>query len=633
MVCRSARAAASSCGTRSRSMPSTTCRWRRAAARAGGPPAAGPRAEDLYVALDGARVTLQGRGATRIRIPAGPHTIAAAPGRAHADDGRRRRLPRRCAHSRHHQVAITGPFNATGPGDTPSRRRVLICPASTARRNRARRGSSRRSPRVRIGGRSRSSRRRVQTLLEFYRDGPRRRARSNPESSERWRACWSIRSSCSASNASRPARCRRAVSRLSDLDLASRLSFFLWSSIPDDELLRRGGARRAEEPRSSSGRCGECWRTRVRTRSSTTSPGSGSILRELKNARPDSPTSTPICGSRCSARRRWCSARSCSEDRSVVDLLDSDFTFVDERLARHYGIPGVPRIAHAPHHAAGRQSAPWAARTGKHPHADLGGESHVAGRSRQVDSRECARGATAESTARCRDQPGKGSRASEGNLAAPAARAASCQPHVRFVSSADGSDRLALENFDNTGKWRTMDGKTPIDASSQMADGTKVNGPESLRRALLARSDVFVTVMAEKLLTYASGRAMRPEDMPAVRAHRRGDGTERQSLLVDGARRGRRRRSFRCGRRRVRRRSLAMFIFKKTAVAPDVPARYRGDDCAAISRRDGSCADAGAIDGGEPEEPLRVLLRPARRHDGQVDAGHRGNGLRVHRDP
>jgi len=76
---------------------------------------------------------------------------------------------------------------------------------------------------------------------------------------------------------------------------------------------------------------------------------------------------------------------------------------------------------------------------------------------------------------------------------------------------------LALENFDNTGKWRTMDGKTAIDASSQLADGTQVDGPVALRRALVARSDVFVTVMTEKLLTYATGRAMRPEDMPAVR--------------------------------------------------------------------------------------------------------------------
>jgi len=81
---------------------------------------------------------------------------------------------------------------------------------------------------------------------------------------------------------------------------------------------------------------------------------------------------------------------------------------------------------------------------------------------------------------------------------------------------------LALENFDHTGKWRTVDGKTTIDASGRLADGTLVNGPDALRKALLTKSNVFVTVLAEKMLTYASGRAMRPQDMPAVRAIVRG---------------------------------------------------------------------------------------------------------------
>jgi hypothetical protein len=77
---------------------------------------------------------------------------------------------------------------------------------------------------------------------------------------------------------------------------------------------------------------------------------------------------------------------------------------------------------------------------------------------------------------------------------------------------------FSLENFDNTGKWRALDGKTAIDATGQLADGTKLNGPATLRQALLARSDVFAGVFAERLLTYATGRAMRPQDMPAVRA-------------------------------------------------------------------------------------------------------------------
>ena len=95
---------------------------------------------------------------------------------------------------------------------------------------------------------------------------------------------------------------------------------------------------------------------------------------------------------------------------------------------------------------------------------------------------------------------------------------------------------LSLENFDHTGKWRTLDGQTPIDATGRLADGTMVNGPDALRRALLTRSHVFVEVVAEKLLTYASGRALRPQDMAAVRAVVRGatDNQYRFSSLILG---------------------------------------------------------------------------------------------------
>jgi hypothetical protein len=77
---------------------------------------------------------------------------------------------------------------------------------------------------------------------------------------------------------------------------------------------------------------------------------------------------------------------------------------------------------------------------------------------------------------------------------------------------------FSLENFDNTGRWRTLDGRTPIDASGTLVDGTRLTGPATLRQALLAKSDVFAGVFAERLLTYAAGRAVRPQDMPAVRA-------------------------------------------------------------------------------------------------------------------
>jgi hypothetical protein len=205
-------------------------------ARLGGPPAAGPRAEDLYVALDGARITIQGRGATRIRVPAGPHTLMAASvvrtrttgadGIFHVDA----RTPGIT------QVVISGPFNVTGPGDTPSRRRVLTCsPASSAdEESCAKRILSilatraYRRPIVESSGD-------VQTLLEFYRSG---RQSSGFEAGIRRAVARVLVDPQFLFRMEREpaAVATGAAYRVTDLDLASRLSFFLWSSIPDDQL-------------------------------------------------------------------------------------------------------------------------------------------------------------------------------------------------------------------------------------------------------------------------------------------------------------------------------------------------------------------------------------------------------------
>jgi hypothetical protein len=485
-------------------------------ARLGGPPAAGPRAEDLYVALDGARVAIPGRGATRIRVPAGPHTLAAAPvvrtrttgadGIFHVDA----RTPGIT------QVVISGPFNPTGPGDTPSRRRVLICspPSSADEESCAKRILSTLATRAYRRPIAESSGD-VQTLLEFFRAG--------------------------RQNAGFEFGIRRAVARvlvdpqflfrierespgvagtpyrLTDLDLASRLSFFLWSSIPDDQLREAAVRGVLKEPAELERQVRRMLADRRAESLVNNFAGQWLYLRELKNARPDSPDFDANLRSSLQRETEMVFRTIVQEDRSVVDLLDSDFTFVDERLARHYGIPGVlgSRMR--------RISLPEDS-----PRRGLLGQGSIL---------------TLTSAANRTSPVVRGKWILENVLGAPPpqpppgvetnlekdpeqVKATSLRQRLelhRASPTCAACHRLidpvglALENFDNTGKWRTMDGKTPIDASSQMADGTKINGPESLRRALLARSDVFVTVMAEKLLTYATGRAMRPEDMPAVR--------------------------------------------------------------------------------------------------------------------
>jgi hypothetical protein len=206
------------------------------------------------------------------------------------------------------------------------------------------------------------------------------------------------------------------------------------------------------------------------------------------------------------------------EDRSVIDLLDADFTFVDERLARHYGIPNVRgsrmrRIVLPPGDprrgllgqgsiltvtSAANRTSPvtrgkWVLENvlgAPPPNPPPGVETNLEKDAQQVKVTSLRQ-------------------RMELHRANPAC--ASCHRLMDPIG-------FSLENFDNTGKWRTLDGQTPIDASGRLGDGTTLNGPATLRQALLQKSDAFAAVFAERLLTYATGRAMRPQDMPAVRA-------------------------------------------------------------------------------------------------------------------
>ena len=203
---------------------------------------------------------------------------------------------------------------------------------------------------------------------------------------------------------------------------------------------------------------------------------------------------------------------------------------------------------------------------------------------------------------------------------------------------------FALENFDHAGKWRSLDGRTPIDATGQMVDGTRLDGSDSLRRALVARADVFAEVAAEKMLTYAVGRGdaaaghavgardrarRRGRPLPVLVARAR----RRPNAAVPDAHEGRRRpnRRGRSWTARETRRRRSDVHHQEASVTPHLAARHRRVGGAAAARLDGGGADAGT-DGGA-EDALRGVLRAARRHDGQVDAGGRRGRLRVHGDP
>jgi hypothetical protein len=415
------------------------------------------------------------------------------------------------------RVVITGPYNATGLGDTPSRRRVFTCrPASQA--DEAPCAKQIISTIARRAYRRATTDADLEPLLAFYQDERNktgnfeagiemalRRILADPEFIFRFEPA--------------PAGvAAKAAYRISDTELASRLSFFLWSSIPDEELLKLAIDGKLRQPAVLE----------RQTRRMLADPKARSLvtnfanqwlfLRELKNANPDITIFPDFDDNLRQAFQRETELLFESvmrEDRSVLDLLDSDYTFVNERLARHYGIPNI----YGPDFR--RVSVPSDARRGLLGHGSLLLVTSNPNRTSpvmrgkwilenivgtpaptppaDVPPLEEKPTATAKSVRERIEQ----------HRASPAC--AGCHKIMDPIG-------LALENYDAIGRWRSVDEGVTIDASAQLVDGTQVNGPASLRKALLARQDTFLASMTEKLMMYGVGRETKYYDMPAVRA-------------------------------------------------------------------------------------------------------------------
>ena len=312
------------------------------------------------------------------------------------------------------------------------------------------------------------------------------------------------------------------------------------------------------------------------------------------------------------------------EDRNVLDLMTADHTFVNERLARHYGIPNVygPQFRRVTLTDDARKGL-----LGKG--AVLLVTSHADRTSPVVrgkwildnllgappppppavvppldDSPAAATLTMRQRMEKHRENP----------------VCASCHKVMDPIG-------LALENFDAIGRWRDLDGESPIDASGVLTDGTKVNGAVDLRQALLQRPEVLVGTMTEKLLTYALGRGLEAYDMPAVRAIVRE--ASRDRLPVLGARqRGRDQHAVPDAAQGV-----ADVRPQAAPVAADRAEGRGGGARAAVPRRHGAGAHRAGAHGRGGAQAAGVRLHPARRHPRPVDAGHGGRRLRVQADP
>ena len=458
----------------------------------------------------------------RVPVTAGPHRVAAAflvkqgalieterqPYQAHFNMDRH---PRTQPALR--SVSIAGPFGAGGVSETPSRRRIFQCRENTDACARRIIGTlARRAYRRPVTDRD------LEPLLAFYReaaaaggfeDGIEMALRATLASTE---FLFRIERDPAGAAAG-------AAYRLDDVALASRLSFFLWSSPPDDQLLSLAEQGELKRPEVLEREVRRMLGDR-RAALSTNFAGQWLHLRNLAASRPDGRLYPDFDDNLRQAFRRETELlfeTILKENRSVTELLSARFTFLNERLAKHYGVPNVygdhfrrvaldanPERAGLLGHGSILTVTSYADRTspvlrGKWILENLLGMPPPAPPQNVPPLGDAKRsGKTLSMRERMLEHRVNPTCASCHQLMDPAG--------------------LSMENFDAIGRWRTRgDDGTAIDASGSLPGSAAFDGVAGLRQTIAARPDVFVTTLAEKLLTFALGRGVDDTDAPAVR--------------------------------------------------------------------------------------------------------------------
>lgn len=432
-------------------------------------------------------------------------------------------------------VSIGGPFSVAGSGDTASRRRIFVCqPARTADErvcaNKILSALARRAFRRPVTNAD------VQMLLGFYDAGRKQGSFESGIESALTRIL--VDPEFLFRIQRDPADVRAgSVYRVTDLELASRLSFFVWSSIPDDELLdvaARGKLRDPEVLSKQVKRMLEDSRSKALV-DNFANQWLG--LPKLRGASPD-PDEFPDFDENLRdafQKETELFLRSqVRENRSVLELLRANYTFVNDRLARHYEIPniygeGFRRVTFRDNDPRGGLLGQgsillvtsYANRTspvlrGKWLLDNILGMPPPPPPPNVPELKEPAKGkpvSMRERMAQHRDNP----------------VCATCHSTIDPLG-------FSLENFDAIGKWRTTNDGAPIDASGALPDGAQFQGVLGLRNSILKHRDQFVQTLVEKLMTYALGRGLEDYDYPAVRKITRDSAAQdfRWASLIEG---------------------------------------------------------------------------------------------------
>jgi hypothetical protein len=475
--------------------------------------------EEAEITVNGERAALLGRGqrAAVLNIPAGPQTLGVAIVRKRDAQGVDDLYAEHSPTPGITNVSIVGPCNAAGVGDTPSRRRVFVCtPTGAADEDACAADIVRRLAERAFRRPMSADDPAVARVLEFYSEG--RAEGSFDVGIQRAVARTLVDPEFIFRFEHEPSDLAPgAVYRISDVELASRLSFFLWSSIPDEPLLSAAVAGELSKPAVLER---EVRRMLVDPKADALVANFASQWLGLRQLDTVSPTSKDFDGNLRQAFRTETELLFASvlrEDRSVVDMLSADYTFVDERLARHYGIPNIrgSRFRRVELAEGGRRGL-------------LGHGSVLTVTSAPNRTSPVKRGQWILENVLGTPAPPPPDNV-ETNLdetapagATPTTMRQRLERHMEDPGCAACHSLMdplgfALENFDFIGQWRDAEAGAPVDAHGVFVDGSALEGPAGLRQVLLTHSELFVQTFAEKLLTYAIGRPLEASDMPAVR--------------------------------------------------------------------------------------------------------------------
>jgi len=472
---------------------------------------------------------VEARAHVRIPLKAGPHVITAAfLERSDAINPLRLQPFIRSSndtldtigHPHLDTFTLTGPFDPTSPGDTPSRRKIFTCRPSPAvpENTCARRIVSTLARRAYRGQVSAAD---LERLHEFFLVGRKQGTFDTGIQTALQRILASPKFSFRVERDPAGA-LPGTVYRISDLELASRLSFFLWSSIPDDQLLRVAGQGTLHTPAVLNQQVRRMLADEKAEALVSNFAGQWLYLRNLKSLQPNSLEFPDFDDNLRQALQRETELFFRSivrEDRNVVDLMTADYTYLNERLAKHYGVSNI----YGSHYR--RVTLTDDARKGL-----LGKGAILMVTSHADRTSPVVRGKwvldnllSAPVPPMPNNVPPLNEDANRGGKILTMRErmeehrknpvCASCHKIMDPIG-------LSMENFDAVGAWRTRDGGTlgsPINASGELLDGTKVDGVVTLRQALLRQPELFVGTVAEKLMIYALGRGLASYDQPEVR--------------------------------------------------------------------------------------------------------------------